>query len=238
MHAVVSPCVSTNRRPASTAAPTTSRFGPPPGNPNTMSAPRVRTPFARICAKPSLMWTGRYSKGSVACSFIRAMMTTIEEELMAEIKQGRWTADIEGDFVVFIIGARVNSKWHPFRSIIDLGGRRGMNYMLKYLTEHPEKGMLGYQTMGFANVQYWRSFDHLEAFAKDTNDPHLEPWRKFWKRAKDGRTGIWHETFLVRDGEYEAIYGNMPPRGLGKAGNLVPVAESVGARNRLRAATK
>jgi len=163
---------------------------------------------------------------------------TIEEEQMAGIKQGRWTADIEGDFVVFIIGARVNSKWHPFRSIIDLGGRRGMNYMLKYLTEHPEKGMLGYQTMGFANVQYWRSFDHLEAFAKDTNDPHLEPWRKFWKRAKDGRTGIWHETFLVRDGEYEAIYGNMPPRGLGKAGNLVPVAESVGARNRLRAATK
>ena len=29
---------------------------------------------------------------------------------MAEIKQGRWTAEIEGDFVVFIIGARINSK--------------------------------------------------------------------------------------------------------------------------------
>jgi hypothetical protein len=27
---------------------------------------------------------------------------------MADIKQGRWTAEIEGDFVVFIIGARVN----------------------------------------------------------------------------------------------------------------------------------
>jgi hypothetical protein len=113
-----------------------------------------------------------------------------------------------------------------------------MNYMLKYLTEHPEKGMLGYQTLGFANVQYWRSFEHLEAFAKDADDPHLEPWRKFWKRVKDGRTGIWHETFLVRNGEYEAIYGNMPPRGLGKAGKLVPVAESIGARQRLRAATR
>jgi hypothetical protein len=157
---------------------------------------------------------------------------------VADIKQGRWTAEIEGDFVVFIIGARVNSKWRAFRSITDLGGRRGMNHMLKYLTEHPEKGLLGYQTMGFANVQYWRSFEHLEAFAKDTDDPHLAVWRNFWKRAKDGRTGIWHETYLVRDGEYEAIYGNMPPRGLGKASRLVPVAESVGARQRLKAATK
>ena len=94
---------------------------------------------------------------------------------MADIKQGRWTAEIEGDFVVFIIGARLNSKWQAFRSFADLGGRRGMNHMLKYLTEHPEKGLLGYETMGFANVQYWRSFEHLEAFAKDTDDPHLGP---------------------------------------------------------------
>lgn len=158
---------------------------------------------------------------------------------MAEIKQGRWTAEIEGDFVVFIIGARVNSKWHFVRTINDLGGRRGMNHMLKYLTDHPEKGLLGYQTLGFANVQYWRSFEHLEAFAKDTDDPHLEVWRKYWKRvAKSGRSGIWHETFLVRNGEYEAIYGNVPPRGLGKASQLVPVAESVGARQRLKNATR
>ena len=39
MHAVVSPWVSTKRRPASPTAPTTSRFGPPPGKPNTTSAP-------------------------------------------------------------------------------------------------------------------------------------------------------------------------------------------------------
>jgi hypothetical protein len=158
---------------------------------------------------------------------------------MADIKEGRWTAEIDGDFVVFIIGARMNRKWNPLATIADLGGRRGMNHMLKYLMDHPEKGLLGYQTLGFANVQYWRSFQHLEAFAKDTDDPHLEAWRSFWKRVgKSGRTGIWHETFLVRDGEYEAIYGNMPPRGLGKASTLVPVAESVGARQRIKAALK
>ena len=156
---------------------------------------------------------------------------------MADIEQGRWTAEIEGDFVVFIIGARVNSKWHAFRSIVDLGGRRGMNHMLKYLTERPEKGLLGYETMGFVNVQYWRSFEHLEAFAKDTDDPHLGAWRNYWKRVgKDTRTGIWHETYLVRDGEYEAIYGNMPPHGLGKATSLLPVSEASSARQRLRTA--
>ena len=158
---------------------------------------------------------------------------------MADIKQGRWTAEIEGDFVVFIIGARVNSRWQLFRAIADLGGRRGMHHMLKYLSQHPEKGFLGYQTLGLANVQYWRSFADLEAFAKDKDDPHLDAWRKYWKRVgSSDRTGIWHETFLVRDGEYEAVYGNMPPRGLGKASRLVPVAESVGARQRLKAATK
>jgi hypothetical protein len=156
---------------------------------------------------------------------------------MVEIKTGRWTAEIEGDFVVFIIGARINSKRHALKSLIDLGGRKGMNHMLKYLMAHPEKGLLGYETMGFVNVQYWRSFEHLEAFAKDTDDPHLDVWRAFWRRVgKGGRTGIWHETFLVRDGEYEAIYGNVPPRGLGKASRLVPVAESVSARQRLKAA--
>jgi hypothetical protein len=158
---------------------------------------------------------------------------------MAAINQGRWTAEIEGDFVVFVIGARINSKWQALKVIRDLGGRRGMNHMLKYLMERPEKGLLGYETMGFANIQYWRSFQHLEAFARDQDDPHLEAWRSYWKRVGETtRTGIWHETFLVRDGEYEAIYGNMPPYGLGKASELVPVAESVGARQRLRAAAK
>ncbi len=45
--------------------------------------------------------------------------------------------------------------------------------------------------------------------------------------------GIWHETYLVRAGQYEAVYGNMPPHGLGKAGRLHPASESSGARERL-----
>ena len=156
---------------------------------------------------------------------------------MSDLRQGRWTAEIDGDFVVFIIGARLNSKLEAFKAFTDLGGRRGMNHMLKYLTQDPEKGLLGYETAGLTIIQYWRSFEHLEAFAKDTNDPHLEVWRNYLRRiGKTARTGIWHETYLVRAGDYEAIYVNMPPHGLGKAGKLVPLAESVGARQRIKTA--
>lgn len=155
---------------------------------------------------------------------------------MAHINHGRWTAEIDGDFVVLLIGARPGVRF--LRSMRDLGGRRGMKFMLDHLMDNPEKGLLGYQ-MGLPTiVQYWRSYDHLEAFAKDRDDPHLEAWRRYWKRVgNSGRTGIWHETFLVRAGEYECIYGNMPPFGLGKASRLVPVADSSQARDRLRAST-
>ena len=157
---------------------------------------------------------------------------------MAKVAGRRMTAEIDGDFVVFLIGARFNNKLHMARSFVDLGGRRGMKHMLDYLVDHPEKGLLAYE-MGFPTiVQYWRSFEHLEEFAKNQDDPHLDAWRNFWRRVgKTDRTGIWHETYLVRAGEYEAVYGNMPPRGLGKAGRLVPVGQSSTARGRIGATT-
>jgi hypothetical protein len=156
--------------------------------------------------------------------------------LMAEVRQGRWTARIEGDFVVFLIGARLSPR-HPVRSFQDLGGNRGMRHMLDYLMQHPEKGLLGYQSNlpSLTTVQYWRSFEHLERFAKDEKDPHLAPWRAYWKRVgRSDRTGIWHETYLVRAGEYEAVYGNMPSYGLAKATELIPLAADTTARRRLR----
>jgi fumigallin biosynthesis monooxygenase-like protein len=156
---------------------------------------------------------------------------------MGEVAGRRMMAEIEGDFVVFLIGARL-SKLQVFQSLVDLGGRRGMRHMLDYLVEHPEKGLLAYE-MGIPTiVQYWRSFEQLEAFAKDKEDPHLEIWRQYWRRVGRGtRTGIWHETYLVKAGQYEAVYGNMPAHGLGKAGRLVPMSEGSSARERLGAVT-
>ena len=89
---------------------------------------------------------------------------------MAQTAGRRMAAEIDGDFVVFLIGASP-SKLHLVRSLIDLGGRRGMKHMLDYLVAHPEKGLLGYQMGLPVIVQYWRSFEHLEAFARDAGRP-------------------------------------------------------------------
>ena len=153
---------------------------------------------------------------------------------MGKAITGRQRARIDGDFVVFLIGARPQLT-HPIRTFGDLGGRRGMQHMLKHLMKDPEKGLLGFE-MGFPTiVQYWRSFDHLEAFARDETDPHSVAWRNYWKRVgQDSRSGIWHETYLVRADEYEAIYVNMPPFGLGKAGTLEPLAKDSRARLRIK----
>jgi Domain of unknown function (DUF4188) len=152
---------------------------------------------------------------------------------MAKALPGRHRAHIDGDFVVFLIGARPDLK-HPIRTFRDLGGRRGMGHMLKQLSRQPDKGLLGYEMGLPVIVQYWRSFDHLERFARDQDDAHSIAWRNYWKRVgKDNRSGIWHETYLVRAGEYEAVYANMPAFGLGKAGRVEPINSASSARTRL-----
>ncbi len=143
---------------------------------------------------------------------------------MAKVMAGRFTAQTDEPFVVFIIGMRVN-KLFAFRKWIATS--RAMGPMIRTLYEHPEKGFLGAQTFiywrGVATVQYWRSFEDLEKFARDKDDPHLEPWRKFNKTiGTDGSVGIFHETFLVDAGKYEAVYGNMPVFGLAAATKHVP----------------
>ena len=158
---------------------------------------------------------------------------------MADVRHGRFSAEIDGDFVVFLIGARLNKPWLVWKSIVDLGEpRRGMKAMLDELMAHPEKGLLGYR-MGFpVIVQYWRSFEHLEAFARDPGDLHRPTWLAWFRRDRRGRTGIWHETFLVRAGEYEAVYGDVPEAGLAAAGRAVPVSDASSARLRLHGASR
>ncbi len=145
---------------------------------------------------------------------------------MASVVPGRFTAQTDQPFVVFLIGMRVNRlravrKWLPTV--------RAMGPMLRTLFEHPEKGFLGGQAYlswrGVTMVQYWRSFEDLERFARDRDDPHVEAWRRFnCTIGTDGTVGIWHETYVVEAGGYEAIYGNMPVYGLAAATRHVPVA--------------
>ncbi|MET0146945.1 MAG: DUF4188 domain-containing protein [Ilumatobacteraceae bacterium] len=141
------------------------------------------------------------------------------------IQPGRFSADIEGDFVVFMIGMRFNKPWkvHRWGPVFV-----AMPKMLAVIRQHPELGCLGGQNwLGRTTilVQYWRTFEDLDRFARDKDLPHLEPWRAFNRAVgKSGDVGIWHETFKVRAGEYEAVYANMPVFGLAAASASVPAA--------------
>lgn len=143
------------------------------------------------------------------------------------VQPGRYSFEHEGDVVVFLIGMRLNKvhkvhKWLPVA--------KEMPKMMRELAAHPEKGFLGSQQFWAGRtivlVQYWRSFEHLERFARSTDDPHLGAWRRFNGRVgTNGDVGIFHETYLVPAGNAEAIYNNMPPFGLAAATASVPIAQ-------------
>ncbi len=152
---------------------------------------------------------------------------------MAAVLPTRVTARIDGDFVVFLIGMRINKPWkiHKWLPVF-----LAMPRMIRELEAHPESGFLGHVTTLGVIVQYWRSFEHLEGYARDRNQLHWPAWNDFNRRVGGSRgdVGIWHETYKVRAGEYECVYSGMPPFGLAKASRLT---EAVGplesARGRL-----
>jgi hypothetical protein len=140
---------------------------------------------------------------------------------MAQIVNGRMFAKAESDFVVFLIGMRINKwwridKWFPVAMT--------MPKMIKELYQNKEYGFLSTEAwFGRTTimVQYWKSFEHLESYAKDKNAKHLPAWREFDKKAREsGAVGVWHESYRVSAGNYENIYVNMPKFGLGKIGTL------------------
>lgn len=144
---------------------------------------------------------------------------------MAKIIKARMTAHIEGEFCVFLIGMRVNRLWkiHKWLPVA-----RAMFAMLQELEQDRDAGLLGYETLvawpPFI-VQYWRSFEALETYAKSQDRQHRPAWAEFNRRiASNGDVGIWHETYRVAPGQWECVYNNMPPWGLGRATSLVPAS--------------
>lgn len=142
---------------------------------------------------------------------------------MATTINQRIAANIEGDFVIFLIGARVN-KWWKLRRNLQVGN--AMRRMLRELEGHPEWGLMHVEAWFGRTallVQYWRSFEHLHAYARMQEAEHRPAWASFNREVgSNGDVGIWHESYLVRAGEYEAIYNNMPEFGLAKAGGWIP----------------
>ena len=142
---------------------------------------------------------------------------------MAEVFTNRMTGEFRGDFVVFLIGMRFNRLWkiHKWLPVL-----RAMRRMIPELAMDRESGFLGCEAWyGRATimVQYWRSFEQLENYAKKKSAQHLPAWAAFNRNVgSNGDVGIWHETFLVREGAYECVYNNMPRFGLAKAGEHMP----------------
>ncbi|MGA0603911.1 DUF4188 domain-containing protein [Caulobacter sp. KR2-114] len=154
---------------------------------------------------------------------------------MAEkIINKRVCAEIDGEFVVFLLGTKFVKPWKFWKWGLVA---KSMKRMLEELAEHPEFGMLHSESYGQpfgknVTVQYWRTFEHLEAYARNTDNEHAPAWKAFFKIVGlDGDVGIWHETYAIAPGRYESIYGSMPPMGLGKAGRIV---DAVGARQDAR----
>jgi hypothetical protein len=141
---------------------------------------------------------------------------------MSQPLNQRLTAEVEGNFVLFLIGFRINQLWN-IKAWLPVF--RAMPKMLKELSQKPELGLLHYRLhLGFPGsmvIQYWRSLDQLQAYAHAANSAHLPAWRAFNTAiGTSGAVGIWHETYLIAPNQSENIYVNMPPFGLGQAGTL------------------
>lgn len=151
------------------------------------------------------------------------------------VYKGRFTTDNDRKLVVFLIGMRINKrrairKWLPVFT--------AMPGMIRELYEHKDE--LGFLSMesffGLRTtvmITYWRSEEDLLAYSK--GQKHLTAWKNFNRKVGDNdAVGIYHETYVVPKGSYEAIYGNMPVYGLAKAANHKAVTgDMISARKRL-----
>ncbi|MCC5478465.1 DUF4188 domain-containing protein [Streptomyces sp. NPDC059680] len=141
----------------------------------------------------------------------------------------RTTADAEGEVVVLLIGMRINRFWavHLWLPVM-----LGMFRMLRELEKDPARGLrakvlLTASPRTYYVVQYWESKDKLYAYATAPDAFHHRAWAALNRKERSGRlrgqVGIWHEAYVVPEGSYEAIYGDMPAFGLAAAHGQIPL---------------
>ncbi|MER6397248.1 DUF4188 domain-containing protein [Kitasatospora sp. NPDC086009] len=155
--------------------------------------------------------------------------------MFAKPTPGYTTAAVTGDTVVLLIGMRINRFWavHHWMPVM-----AAMFRMLHDLAKEPERGLRGRILLTasprtYYIVQYWESKEKLYAYASAPDAFHHKVWgmvnRKIRAGKVRGHVGLWHETYMVPEGSYEAIYFDMPPFGLAGAHGSLPL-ESRGRR--------
>ena len=138
---------------------------------------------------------------------------------------GRMTADALPGTVAFLIGMRINRPW-KIRQWLPVA--TAMPRMLQELTARADLGLLAHRTYvggrTVLTVQYWRSAEDRDRYARARDHAHLPAWREFNRRIRDnGDVGIFHETYVLD--RHETVYVNMPADfGLGGATSLMPLA--------------
>src|SRR5580692_6139060 len=96
-----------------------------------------------------------------------------------QVVKDRMCADAGGEAVVFLIGMRFNKPWkiHKWFPVL-----LAMPRMIKELEARPELGFLGHH-LWFGRtailLQYWRSVEDLNAYAKNRDLAHLPAWAAF-----------------------------------------------------------
>ena len=137
-------------------------------------------------------------------------MTNIYKERMVPVAQT--------PFVVFLFGIRINKLW-KFNKWIPV--IRARNRIIKELYNNKDSGFMAHESwLGnpLITLQYWRSYAQLIEYAREKKGDHFPAWVAFNEHySGDGDIGIWHESYLIKEGCYEAVYKNMPIFGLGKA---------------------
>jgi len=141
----------------------------------------------------------------------------------------RTTAGAKGEVVVLLIGMRINRfravhLWPPVML--------AMLRMLRDLRKEPERGLLSHVLLTasprtYYVVQYWESKEKLYAYATASDAFHHQAWARLNRKERAGKlrgqVGIWHETYVVPEGSYETIYGDMPAFGLAAAHGQIPL---------------
>jgi hypothetical protein len=145
----------------------------------------------------------------------------------------RETVDLSSypDLVVIYLGMRAQSL-RGLATLFSFGPR------IRASAAAAPDGLLHHETFlfsllppHFAFRQYWRDFESLERFTRDS--PHGEWWRTYLRDTAG--TGFWHEAYSVRGG-FEGVYVNVAaPVGMKQFAPVVPARGSMfTARDRLR----
>lgn len=196
--------------------------------------PMVNTPAQALAAAKAMRYAPEGTRGMGASlarashfSLLSDYVKTTNEQVLCIVQAetvdpitklvvpGRKTPRIEGDFVVFLIGSRPNRAIDKFYKFMG----DAMSSIMKELEEHPdclgtEGSFVG--SAGTLMVPYWKSQEALNEYARSASNHHAHPWAKVMAMGRECPDyAFWHETFLVKDGNYEAIYVNSAPIMLG-----------------------